>query len=119
MSLAGVQGLERLWIPAKSNGGNDDGGVSRFVVTRFRPHQVGAGLGMTTEELADYLTRAATRGGITEAILDGIKTGKNLEASLEDGITRSIHLGRPVTTDQAEPTAFQQLRKTYDNHHDD
>jgi len=74
--------------------------------------------GQSPDELAEYLTRSATRGGVTEAILDGIKTGKDLDASLEDGITRSVHLGRTVTTDQAEPTALQQLRETCGNHHD-
>jgi len=43
----------------------------------------------SARELQDFLTAAATRGGVTEAIIQAMRDGSNLTEALEAGIRRS------------------------------
>lgn len=45
--------------------------------------------GLSRFEMEEFLTRAATRGGVTEAMLSAIKAGANLAAALDSGVARS------------------------------
>jgi pyrroline-5-carboxylate reductase len=50
--------------------------------------------GVSRAELDRYLTHAATPGGITEAVLNGLAAGDGIAAALERGITRCEELAR-------------------------
>jgi hypothetical protein len=48
--------------------------------------------GLSEAERSQYISQAATPGGVTEAILRGIELGERLPVSLERGIKRSRDL---------------------------
>jgi pyrroline-5-carboxylate reductase len=48
--------------------------------------------GVSREALDTYLTHAATPGGITEAVLNGLAEGDDIAAALERGVQRCIEL---------------------------
>lgn len=48
--------------------------------------------GLSAEERTNYVRQAATPGGVTEAILQGINAGQRLSCALGCGIARSIEL---------------------------
>lgn len=45
--------------------------------------------GMSGPEMKEFLTRSATRGGVTEAMLSAITSGRSLSAALDSGLARS------------------------------
>lgn len=45
--------------------------------------------GMSASEMQEFLTRSATRGGVTEAMLSAISSGASLPAALDSGVARS------------------------------
>ncbi len=50
--------------------------------------------GLAREELNEYLNQAATPGGVTEAVLNGLRDGDAIAAALERGIRRCEELAK-------------------------
>jgi pyrroline-5-carboxylate reductase len=50
--------------------------------------------GVTRKELETYLTHAATPGGITEAVLNGLAAGDDIATALERGVRRCEELAK-------------------------
>ena len=48
--------------------------------------------GLSDEERERYVAQATTPGGVTDAILSALRTGKSLSTALEQGIERSLEL---------------------------
>jgi pyrroline-5-carboxylate reductase len=44
---------------------------------------------LSADEKTDFIVHMATKGGITEAIVNGVKDGKALRAAFDCGIARS------------------------------
>jgi pyrroline-5-carboxylate reductase len=49
---------------------------------------------LSDEERKDYLTKAATKGGINEAIITALKEGKSVKAALLKGLERNQELNK-------------------------
>jgi len=52
---------------------------------------------LTGEEVAAYISRMATKGGITEAIVASVRSGSDIETALSAGIRRGEEIAGAVT----------------------
>ena len=50
--------------------------------------------GLSSQEKEVFLSRAATKGGVNEAILNALRSGKTVKEALQAGISRSKELGK-------------------------